>query len=78
LLALLVASATAEAQDPPASTPDRPRLIVLTDISSLTPRVAEPDDGQSLVRLMLYTNDFDIEGWSPRRISATASRPART
>ena len=23
---------------------------------------AEPDDGQSLIRLMLYSNDFDIEG----------------
>src|SRR3954454_18725536 len=49
----------------PASTaPDepRPRLVVLTDISSLTPGVAEPDDGQSLIRLMLYANEFDIEG----------------
>jgi hypothetical protein len=27
-----------------------PRLVVLTDISSLTPGVAEPDDGQSLIR----------------------------
>jgi hypothetical protein len=40
----------------------RPRLVVLTDISSLTPGVAEPDDGQSLIRLMLYTNEFEIEG----------------
>jgi hypothetical protein len=40
----------------------KPRLIVLTDISSLTAGVAEPDDGQSLIRLMLYANDFDIEG----------------
>ncbi len=39
-----------------------PRLLVLTDISSLTAGVAEPDDGQSLIRLMLYTNEFDIEG----------------
>ncbi len=42
--------------------PERIRLVVLTDISSLTPGVAEPDDGQSLIRLMLYANDFDIEG----------------
>jgi hypothetical protein len=42
--------------------PERPRLIVLTDISSLTAGEAEPDDGQSLIRLMLYSNDFDIEG----------------
>jgi hypothetical protein len=39
-----------------------PRLIVLTDISSLTAGVAEPDDGQSLIRLMLYASEFDIEG----------------
>ena len=40
----------------------QPRLVVLTDISSLTAGVAEPDDGQSLIRLMLYANEFDIEG----------------
>src|SRR5689334_3484192 len=31
---------------PDATAPERPRLIVLTDISSLTAGVAEPDDGQ--------------------------------
>jgi hypothetical protein len=41
---------------------ERPRLIVLTDISSLTSGVAEPDDGQSMIRLMLYTNELDVEG----------------
>lgn len=46
----------------PASSPERPRLVVLTDISSLTAGEAEPDDGQSLIRLMLYTNEFDIQG----------------
>lgn len=39
-----------------------PRLIVLTDISSLSQNEAEPDDGQSMVRLMLYTNALDLEG----------------
>lgn len=34
---------------------DRPRLAVLTDIGG------DPDDQQSLVRLMLYANEFDIE-----------------
>jgi len=34
----------------------RPRVVVLTDIE------ADPDDTQSLVRLMLYTNDLDIQG----------------
>lgn len=38
------------------------RLIVLTDITSLTAGYKEPDDGQSLIRLMLYSNELDIEG----------------
>jgi hypothetical protein len=38
------------------------RLLVLTDISSLTAGVREPDDGQSMIRLMLYANELDIEG----------------
>src|SRR4051812_35459751 len=42
--------------------PSKTRLVVLTDLSSLTAGEAEPDDGQSLIRLMLYTNDFAIEG----------------
>jgi sialidase-1 len=43
---------------PPPRTPeaDRPRLIVLTDIGG------DPDDQQSMIRLMLYSNEFDIEG----------------
>lgn len=36
--------------------PERPRLIVLTDIGN------EPDDSESMVRLLLYANDIDIEG----------------
>jgi sialidase-1 len=35
---------------------DRPRLVVLTDIGG------DPDDQQSMIRLMLYSNEFDIEG----------------
>jgi hypothetical protein len=34
----------------------KPRLVVLTDIGG------DPDDQQSMVRLMLYTNQFEIEG----------------
>jgi hypothetical protein len=41
---------------------ERTRLIVLTDIGSLTAAIAEPDDGQSLIRLLLYANELDIEG----------------
>ncbi|MBB5730768.1 hypothetical protein FHS99_003275 [Sphingomonas prati] len=33
-----------------------PRLLVLTDIE------ADPDDTQSLIRLLLYANEIDIEG----------------
>src|SRR5262245_58234270 len=61
LLALLLASpAGGRAESVPAA--ERPRLVVLTDISSLAAGEAEPDDGQSLIRLMLYANEFDIEG----------------
>src|SRR3954470_59486 len=59
-LAAVGGASTALAARP--SPPERPRLVVLTDISSLAAGEAEPDDGQSLIRLMLYTNDFDIEG----------------
>lgn len=40
----------------------RRRLLVLTDISTLDSAHGEPDDTQSLVRLMLYTNDIRLEG----------------
>lgn len=33
-----------------------PRLLITTDIGG------DPDDQQSVIRLMLYTNDFDVEG----------------
>jgi hypothetical protein len=38
------------------ATPVRPRLVVLTDIEN------EPDDTQSLVRLLLYANDIELRG----------------
>jgi hypothetical protein len=34
------------------------RIIVLSDISGLE----EPDDTQSFIRFLLYSNEFDIEG----------------
>lgn len=52
----------ARAAPPPQPQPSRPRVIVLTDISSLTAGVAEPDDGQSMIRFLLYANEFDVEG----------------
>jgi hypothetical protein len=39
-----------------AQTPIKHRLIVITDIGN------EPDDFMSMVRLMLYSNQIDIEG----------------
>jgi len=46
---------------------DKPRLIVLTDISN------EPDDEESLVRLLVYSNEYDLEG-----LIATTSTWLRT
>lgn len=37
-------------------TEEKPRIIVLTDIEN------EPDDAQSLVRFLTYSNMFDVEG----------------
>jgi hypothetical protein len=37
-------------------TDTKPRVIVLTDIE------ADPDDTQSLIRFLLYSNQFDVEG----------------
>ncbi|MHC4511274.1 MAG: nucleoside hydrolase-like domain-containing protein [Planctomycetota bacterium] len=34
----------------------KPRVIVLTDITN------EPDDEQSMVRFLLYSNEYDVEG----------------
>jgi hypothetical protein len=39
-----------------ASAADKPRLVVLTDIGG------DPDDAMSMVRLMTYANQIDIEG----------------
>jgi|GEM_PF-5398642 len=41
---------------------DKSRVIVLTDIGEY---LNEPDDAQSMVRLMLYANEIDIEGIIP-------------
>src|SRR4051812_2219503 len=63
LAALTLATAlVADPPLPPPPGPERPRLIVLTDISSLQAGVAEPDDGQSMIRLMLHANDLELEG----------------
>ncbi len=43
-------------RDPAVPAVERPRVLVLTDMG------ADPDDEQSLVRLLLYANQLDIEG----------------
>lgn len=45
---------------------EKPRVFVLTDIGG------DPDDAESLVRFLLYTNQFDVEG-----LAATSSRHRR-
>src|SRR5450432_364908 len=50
LLTILRVSCVAEISD------DKPRVLVLTDISN------EPDDEESLVRFLVYANEFDVEG----------------
>jgi hypothetical protein len=54
---------------------DRPRLAVLTDIGG------DPDDQQSLVRLMVYANEFDLElllasaAGTPGELKQAVTRP---
>lgn len=54
---------------------DRPRLCVLTDIGG------DPDDRQSMVRLMVYANEFEIEGLiasaagTPGELKESITRP---
>lgn len=57
LLPLLLAIATPSAfcAAPPHES-DKARVFVLTDISN------EPDDEESLVRFLVYANEYDIEG----------------
>ena len=54
---------------------DRPRLVILTDIGG------DPDDTQSLIRLMVYANEFEIEGLiasasgTPGELKEAVTRP---
>ena len=52
---------------PEARADERPRVVVLTDISN------EPDDEESLVRFLVYSNEFEVEG-----LIATTSTHLRT
>ena len=57
LLSLLIVALPTWAEDTMQPVPHiKPRLIVLTDLSN------EPDDEESLVRLLVYSDQFDVEG----------------
>src|SRR5207342_1553953 len=59
LLMLSSAASSAPLSESPTGADDfagNPRLFVLTDIGN------EPDDQMSFVRLLLYSNEIDIEG----------------
>ncbi|HEY2412334.1 MAG TPA: nucleoside hydrolase-like domain-containing protein [Pirellulaceae bacterium] len=47
---------------------EKPRLLVLTDMG------ADPDDQQSMVRLLLYANEFEIEGLIATSAGTTGKR----
>lgn len=57
----------------PLAAPRKPRMVVLTDIS---PATHEPDDMESMIRLLVHADLFEIEGliattgWSYPRASA--------
>lgn len=55
-LPLWAAAQSATTPPPDAAIDPRQRLLVLTDIE------ADPDDAQSLIRLLLYSNQIDLEG----------------
>lgn len=53
---LCLGATQADAAEPVGHSAAKSRLIVLTDIGN------EPDDSESMVRLLLYSNEIDIEG----------------
>jgi hypothetical protein len=56
LLATAMCLCLAGASAAGARAAERTRVLVLTDIGN------EPDDSMSMVRFLLYTNEFDVEG----------------
>jgi hypothetical protein len=55
-LVLCFSGALLAVAEPAAGNDPKPRLFVLTDVSN------EPDDEESLVRLLVYSNEYDLEG----------------
>lgn len=70
---LFVSSVASQPQ--PILADEKPRLLVLTDIGG------DPDDQQSLIRLLLYSNEFEIEGLiassagTPGELKVAQTRP---
>ncbi|MFE8147603.1 DUF1593 domain-containing protein [Brenneria goodwinii] len=50
------AAVTEKGAAPVAANAEKTRILILSDIGN------EPDDSQSLVRFLLYSNEFDVEG----------------
>jgi len=75
---LLLISAGLLVRLQPCTADERPRLAVLTDIGG------DPDDQQSLIRLMVYSNEFQIEALvatasgTPGELKEAATRPDLT
>jgi hypothetical protein len=61
-LIVFLASVSCSCNENTTSTIEKPRIIITTDIGG------DPDDQQSMVRLLVYSNEFDIEA-----LIATAS-----
>ena len=40
----------------------RYRVIITTDFPAIPVKNSDPDDVQSMVRFLLYSNEFDVEG----------------
>ncbi|MCO8121000.1 hypothetical protein NHH03_04565 [Stieleria sp. TO1_6] len=63
LILTITVSATASAE------PLKPRVVVLTDVSTW-----ETDDSESLVRLLVHADLLEIEGWYSRLAGASMKR----
>jgi hypothetical protein len=72
---LLIAAHGVPALSSQATAEDRPRIIIETDAGG------DPDDEQSLVRFLLYANEWDVEGIianRPRARDGENKNPERT
>src|SRR3954468_5729544 len=75
LMAPLLGASVLGASPAAAQAPAKPRLLVLTDIGG------DPDDQQSMIRLMAYANEFEIEGLlasatgTPGEVKEEVTRP---